>query len=71
MSKLNHRIPMVFHNLKNYDSHIIQEPGKFNFKVIVKLNGLEKYMRFNVNNKLIFIDSFQFLTSTSDSLVKN
>ena len=30
--KLNNKISVVFHNLKNYDSHlIIQELGKFNF----------------------------------------
>ena len=30
--KLNHKIPIVFHNLKNYDSHLImQELGKFDF----------------------------------------
>ena len=28
-------------------------------------------MRFHINNKLIFIDNFQFLSSSSDSLVKN
>ena len=28
-------------------------------------------MSFNVKNKLIFIDNFQFLTSSVDSLVKN
>ena len=34
--KLNHKIPVVFHNLKNYDSHLImQELGKFNFKINV------------------------------------
>ena len=34
--KLNHKIPIVFHNLKNYDSHLImQELGKFNFKINV------------------------------------
>ena len=28
--KLNHKIPVLFHNLKNYDSHLImQELGKF------------------------------------------
>ena len=41
--KLNHKIPAAFHNLKIYDSHIvIQELGKFNLKVIVIPNGLEK-----------------------------
>ena len=33
--------------------------------------GLEKYMSFSNNNKLRFIDSFQFLSSSLDSLVKN
>ena len=28
MIKLNHKIPVVFHNLKNYDSHLtMQELG--------------------------------------------
>ena len=70
--KLNHKIPIVFHNLKNYDSHLImQELGKFNFKINVIPNVLEKYMSFTINNKLSFIDSFQFLSSSLDSLVKN
>ena len=42
--KLNYQIPVVFHNLKNYDSHLImQELGKFNLEINVILNGLEKY----------------------------
>ena len=28
-------------------------------------------MSFSINNKLVFIDSFQFLSSSLDSLVKN
>ena len=47
------------------------ELGKFNFKINVIPNGLEKYMSFNINVYLIFIDSFQFLRSSFDSLVKN
>ena len=66
--KLNHKIPIVFHRLKNCDSHLImQELGKFN--VISKRS--EKYLSFSINNKLSFIDSFQFLSSSLDSLVKN
>ena len=31
--KLNHKIAIVFHNLKNYDSHLtMQELGRFDFK---------------------------------------
>ena len=69
--KLNHKILVVFHNLKNYDSHHVQELGKFNLKINIIPSGLEKYMSFTINNKLSFIDSFQFLSTSLDSLVKN
>ena len=70
--KLNRTVFVVFHNLKNYDSDLImQELGKFNLKINVIPNGLEKYMSFSTNSKLSFIDSFQFLSSSLDSLVKN
>ena len=48
----------------------MQEIAKFNLKINVILNGLEKYMSFTINNKLSFIDSFQFLSSSLGSLVK-
>ena len=49
----------------------MQETGKCNFKINLISNGLEKYMSFNMSNNLIFRDSFQFLSSLLDSLVKN
>ena len=49
----------------------MQEQSKFNFKINVIPNSLKKYMIFNINDKLSFIDSFQFLSSSWDSLVKN
>ena len=36
----------------------MQELGKFNLKRNVMPNRLEKYMSFDVNNKLSFIDRF-------------
>ena len=72
--KSNHKILVVFHNLKNYDFHLImQERRKSNLKIKINIisNGLEKYMSFTINNKLSFIDSFQFLSSSLDSLVKH
>ena len=57
--KLNHEISIALRNLKSYDSHLItQELIKFNFKVNVAPNELEKYMSFNISNNSIFIDSF-------------
>ena len=70
--KLNHKIPVLFHSRKNYDSHLImKELRKFNLKINVILNGLEKYKSFIINNKWSFITSFQFLSSSLDSLVKD
>ena len=55
-----------------YDFHlIIQELGKFNLKIDVITNGLKKDMSFTINNNLSFIDSYQFLRFSLDSLVKN
>ena len=46
-------------HLKNYDARLaIQEPANFNFKTNITTIGLEKYFSFNLNNKLVFIDSF-------------
>ena len=70
--KLNHKIPFVFHNQKNYDSYLIMlELVTSNFKINVTPRGLEKQMNCNTNNKLTFIDSFKFLISSSDSSVRN
>ena len=49
----------------------MQELGKFNSKINVITNGLEKYISFTIINKLSFIENFQFLSSSLDSLVKN
>ena len=68
--KLNHKIPIVFHNLKNYDSNLImQELGKFSFKINIISNRLEKYIGFRINNKVIFIDSFPSLILPSLSIL--
>ena len=70
--KLNHKITVVFYTLKKYDSHLtMQELGQFNLQINVISNTLEKYMSFSINNKLAFIDSFQFLSASLHSLVKS
>ena len=45
----------------------MQKLGKFNLKIIVIPKLLKKYISFTINNKLSFIDSFQFLSSSLDS----
>ena len=49
----------------------MQELGKSNFETNIMLNVLEKYTSFTINTKLSFIDSFQLLSSSLDSLFKN
>ena len=50
---------------------LCKELSKFKLKTNVILNELEKYMSLNVNNKLIFIDSLQFLSFSFKNLGKN
>ncbi|MEL7079369.1 MAG: hypothetical protein AAGM46_26060, partial [Cyanobacteria bacterium J06582_2] len=66
-------IPVIFHNLSGYDSHLIlSNIGQLDSKL--KLNCIphtnEKYLSFSLMN-LRFIDSFQFLSSSLESLGKN
>ena len=58
--------------MKNYDTHLImQELRKFDLFINVIPDGLERYMRFSIDNKLVFVDSFQFLSCSIDNSVKN
>ena len=69
--KICKNVPVIFHNLKGYNSHFIfKELSRFNVKISVIPNGLEKYMAFTVNKNLVFIDSMQFMNSSLDKLVK-
>ena len=70
--QLTKRIPVIFHSLKGYDSHLIFSVlHKFNLEINVIPNGLEKYMAFFLNKNLLFIDSMQFMNSSLDKLVNN
>ena len=45
--QLTEKVPVMFHNLRGYDSHsIFNEFDKFDVNIKVILNGLEKYMAF-------------------------
>ena len=70
--RLTKNVPVIFHNLKGCDSHLImQEIGKFDVKVRDIQMVLGKYMDFTINKNLGFIDSMQFMKSSLDWLVKN
>ena len=82
----NLKIPVIFHNLRGYDSHfIMQQIGeiankhgytnkkgeKQDLNINAIPNNMEKYMVFMLGNHLTFIDSFQFMSSSLDKLVSN
>ena len=70
--QLTKKLPVIFHNLRGYDSHLIfYELKNFDVKIDVIPNRLEKYMAFFLNKNLIFIDSMQFMNSSLEKLVKN
>ena len=71
--KYSNFIPLAFHNLSNYDSHLFfkklidKKPNKLNLNVIPKTN--EEF--FSVTYGCIrFIDSYRFLQKSLDKLVK-
>ena len=66
------KVPVIFRKLKGYDSHLImREIRKFDVKISVIPNGLEKHMAFTINKSWAFIDRIQFMNSSLDALVKN
>ena len=80
------KIPIIFHNLRGYDSHfIMQQIGevankhgytnkkgeKQDLNINAIPNNMEKYMAFMLGNHLMFMDSFQFMSSSLDKLVSN
>ena len=84
--QLTNKIPVVFHNLKGYDSHfIMQEIGdiakknvyvdekgrQHEMRINVIPHNMEKYMAFMLGQNLVFIDSFQFMSSSLSNLVNN
>ena len=64
-------IPVVFHNLRGYDSHIILSGvGKIpSDKISCIPNNMEKYISFYIGS-LRFVDSLQFLNASLETLVK-
>ena len=80
------KIPIIFHNLRGYDSHFIMQQigeiadkhgytNKKEEKQDLNINAIHSYMEksmaFMLGNHLTFIDSFQFMSSSLDKLVSN
>ena len=80
------KVPVIFHNLRGYDSHfIMQQIGeiakkhaytnkkgeKQDLDINAIPNNMEKYMAFMLGKHLKFIDSFQFMSASLDKRVSN
>ena len=67
----NIQIPCFFHNLKNYDAHILILAAKQRHgKITLIPTTTEKYISFTIGN-IIFKDSFAFTQASLDSLAGN
>ena len=64
------KIPVVIHNLRGYDSHlIIQALEEKHDSINIIPSNMEKYISFSIN-RLRFIDSFQFMNQSLKELVE-
>ena len=83
--EISKKLPVIFHNLKGYNSHfIMQQIGEIvknntyknkrgetcEMAINAIPNNMEKYMAFMLGEHITFIDSFKFMSSSLDSLVK-
>ena len=75
------KIPVIFHNLKGYDGHLIIEGmgdiirendlrGEEPLNIDVIASNAEKYITFKIGKHLKFIDSYQFMASPLANLAK-
>ncbi|XP_053206582.1 uncharacterized protein LOC128390835 [Panonychus citri] len=67
------RIPIFFHNLKNYDSHLLitgMDSKTFSTNITIIPQTMEKYIGWFVGN-LAFLDSYAFLPASLDTLSKD
>ena len=75
------KIPVIFHNLKGYDGHLIIEGmgdiirendlrGEEPLNIDVITSNAEKYITFKIGKHLKFIDSYQFMASPLANLAK-
>ena len=70
--KILKKLPIVFHNLEEYDRYIIfTELNNFDVTIDLILKTIEKYMSIIVNRNTTFIDSNEFYKGTLDTLTLN
>jgi hypothetical protein len=68
--RISPKIPVIFHNLRGYDSHLIMQGLENSDDIQVIANNIEKYMAIFIGKNLVLKDSLQFLNGSLDKLVK-
>ena len=70
--KVKNFIPVFFHNLEGYDSHLLmQELGRYKkYRVSCIAKNMEKYISFSLGN-VRFLDSLNFMNESLCKLVTN
>jgi hypothetical protein len=71
-TKSKFKLPVIIHNFRGYDSHLIMRCGNFEDvkRISCIANTLEKYMCVDIDKHIRFIDSLQFLNASLDKLVE-
>ena len=56
--RLTKKVPVIFHNLRSYDGHLImQEISNYDLEISVLPNGLEKYMM--ITDQTVIVSIYQ------------
>ena len=70
IDKQSYKLPILFHNLRGYDAHLIfQKVKREHGKINVIPNNFERYISFDVG-RLKFLDSMQFLSCGLNKLAE-
>src|SRR5208283_4035927 len=67
-----YKLPVFFHNLRGYDSHLLVLKMKHfaNRPIMTIGQSMEKYLQITWGDHIVFRDSFQQLSSSLERLVE-
>lgn len=71
--RVNTKIPILFHNFKGYDSHLIMRKvcDLANAELDIIPYNMEKFLSLSVDKFMVFKDSLNFIATSLDKMVKS